>query len=165
MVALKQYLLCTLLIGSCSLCWTCHTSGPSVVSIAAESTYDSVLAKELGADEYGMKQYVMALLRAGPNRSLDSLASSKLQSAHLENIGRLAKEGKLVLAGPFIHDGPLRGIYVFDVTTLEEAEDLTKTDPAIKAGSLEMELVPWYGSAALLKVNEIHAKIASKGLP
>jgi hypothetical protein len=53
----------------------------------------------------------------------------------------------------------LRGIYIFDVATVAEAEALTRTDPAIQAGQLVMELHPWYGSAALMMVNEVHAKI------
>jgi len=46
------------------------------------------------------------------------------------------------------------------VETVEEPEALTNSDPAIQAGSLVMELIPWYGSAALMEVNEIHQKIA-----
>ena len=78
----------------------------------------------------------------------------------MENIGKLAEAGKLVLAGPFFGDGDLRGIYIFDVRSVEEAEKLTKTDPAIKYGSLVMELKEWYGSAALMEINEIHKSIA-----
>ncbi len=122
-------------------------------------TYDSLLAKQLGADAYGMKQYVMAFLKAGPNRNLDSAAAVQLQRAHLDNIFRLADEGKLVLAGPFLDKGEIRGIYVFNVTTVEEAAELTSTDPAIQAGSLVMELHPWYGSAGLMKINEISKRI------
>lgn len=124
------------------------------------SVYDSILAKELGADEYGMKQYVMAFLKSGPNRSQDDSTRNALQRAHLDNIIRLANEGLLVLAGPFADDGDVRGIYIFDVETIEEAEELTSTDPAIKSGSLVMELHPWYGSAAIMEVNEIHERIA-----
>jgi uncharacterized protein YciI len=124
--------------------------------------FDSVRAAKIGADDYGMKTYVMAFLKRGPNRELDKEKATELQAAHLANIGRLAEAGKLVLAGPFFGDGDLRGIYVFDVETIEEAEALTKTDPAIQAGSLVMELIPWYGSAALMELNEIHEKIAKK---
>ena len=124
-----------------------------------KSNYDPVLAKKLGADEYGMRKYVMAFLRKGPNREKDKEKAAKLQAAHMENIQRLADEGMLSLAGPFLDDGDLRGIYIFNVTTLEEAKALTETDPAIQSGQLVMELHPWYGSAALMKVNELHGKI------
>ena len=124
--------------------------------------FDADLAEELGADEYGMKQYIMANLIKGPNRSQDSITAAMLQRAHLDNITRLAEAGKLILAGPFLDDGEVRGIYIFDVKTIEEAKKLTETDPAIQAGRLAMELRPWYGSAALLKVNEIGKRIVKK---
>jgi uncharacterized protein YciI len=129
------------------------------VAAQAQTRFDAALAKKLKADDYGMRTYVMALLKAGPNRDRSSEDAQKLQAAHMANINRLAKEGKLVVAGPFEDDGPLRGIYVFDVRTVAEAEALTRTDPAIQAGSLAMELHPWYGSAALMMVNEVHARI------
>lgn len=112
-------------------------------------SYDSLFAHKLDADQFGMKAYVMAFLKRGPNRSQDSLAALNLQKAHLENINRLANEGKLILAGPFMDDQNIRGIYIFNVETIEEAKKLTETDPAIQAGRLEMELHPWYGSAVL----------------
>ena len=134
-------------------------TAPSHVS-AAEDSYDPRLAEECGADEYGMRRYVMAFLKKGPNRDRDSLEAVNLQRAHLDNISQLAEEGKLSLAGPFLDDGEIRGIYIFNVETIEEARELTQTDPAIQAGSLVMELHPWYGSAGLIKVNEIHQKLA-----
>ena len=118
--------------------------------------YDSVAAKKYGADAYGMKKYVMAFLKRGPSPVLDPARAKELEAAHLRNIDRLADAGKLVLAGPFFGDGELRGIYIFNVESLEEAEELTKTDPAIQAGSLVLELREWYGSAALMMVNDIH---------
>jgi len=124
---------------------------------------DTALARQLGADEYGMKQYVMAFLKSGPNRNQSPAEAERLQKAHLENIGRMANEGKLVVAGPFMDDGEIRGIYIFNVKTVEEAKALTETDPAIQAGRLVMELHPWYGSAALMKVVEIHNSLPTKG--
>jgi uncharacterized protein YciI len=128
------------------------------------NTYDSALAKKLGADAYGMKKYVMAFLKAGPNRNQDSTTAKALQKAHLQNIERMANEGMLVLAGPFLDDGEVRGIYVFNVETLEEARKLTDTDPSVKAGRLVMELHPWYGSAAMMEINSTHKKLEKKGI-
>lgn len=126
---------------------------------AAEPKFDPALAARLKADDIGMRMYVMALLKAGPNRNRPPEEARRLQAAHRANIDRLAAQGKLVLAGPFDDAGELRGIYVFDVTTVAEAEALTRTDPAIQAGQLAMELHPWYGSAALMMVNDIHSRI------
>ena len=129
-----------------------------------EVEYNAEKAKKYGADDYGMKKYVFAFLKRGPNRSLPKEEANALQAAHLQNIGKMAKEGKLVLAGPFLGNADLRGIYIFNVSTLEEAKQLTETDPAIKAGSLVMELKEWYGSAALMEVNEIGLSLAKKSI-
>ena len=129
-----------------------------------QMTYDSTLAAQLGADEYGMRKYVMAFLKAGPNQDMDSTQASKLQRAHLDNIFRLADEGKLAVAGPFLDGGELKGVYVFNVTSIEEAKELTETDPAVKAGRFILELHPWYGSAAMMKVNDWHKKVQKKNI-
>jgi len=131
-------------------------------TVHGQATYDAALAARLKADDNGMKTYVMAFLKAGPNRNRPPQEAQKLQAAHRANINRLAAEGKLVLAGPFADDGALRGIYIFDVATIAEAEALTKTDPAIQAGQLEMELHPWYGSAALMTIPDLHARIEKR---
>ena len=130
----------------------------------APAGYDAALATRLGADDYGMKQYVLAFLKSGPTRSQSEDEAQRLQRAHLDNIQRLADEGKLVLAGPFLDSGDVRGIYVFDVRTVDEARALTESDPSIKAGRLVMELHPWYGSAALGMLNDWNRAIAKKSI-
>lgn len=130
----------------------------------AATQFDAQRAAKAGADEYGMKPYVMAFLKRGPNRDRSKAQAEQLQRAHLDNITRLANEGKLVLAGPFLGDGELRGMYIFNVATVEEAKVLTETDPAIQAGSLVLELLPWYGSAALTELNELHKLMSNKDI-
>ncbi|MEZ5055458.1 MAG: YciI family protein [Saprospiraceae bacterium] len=151
----------------------CNTSEPeskvqekiSEMAEEAEAVqYDSALAAKYGADAYGMKKYVMAFLKRGPNRDRDSAEAAALQRAHMENINRMAEEGTLIVAGPFFGNDDLRGIYIFDVRSIEEAEALTNTDPAIKAGSLEMELKEWYGPAALMAIADLHEKLTKKDI-
>ena len=125
-----------------------------------ESEFDAELASQLGADAYGMRPYVMAFLKAGPNRSQSPEQRDSLQQAHLQYVRTLAERGDLVLAGPFMDDGELRGIFIFATDNLEQARAWTNADPAVQAGSLVMELKPWYGSAAVQKVNDIHGRIA-----
>lgn len=123
-------------------------------------TFDQEKAERYGADDYGMKTYVMAFLKVGPKRPEDSATAARLQRAHLDNINRLAEAGMLVVAGPFMGNDSLRGIYIFDTDNLQEAASLVETDPAIQSESLVMDLRLWYGSAALMEVNEIHESIA-----
>ncbi|MEZ4951001.1 MAG: YciI family protein [Saprospiraceae bacterium] len=103
--------------------------------------------------------------KRGPNRDRDSAEATALQRAPaMENINRMAEEGTLIVAGPFFGNDDLRGIYIFDVRSIEEAEALTNTDPAIKAGSLEMELKEWYGPAAMMAIADLHEKLTKKDI-
>ena len=125
-----------------------------------ETAYDSTLAANWGADEYGMRTYVLAFVNKGPNRSQDSATTAIIQKSHLDNITRLANEGKIAVAGPFLDDWATRGIFIYNVKTIEEAEALFATDPATKAGRIVAEYHLWYGSAALMAVNDLHKKIS-----
>lgn len=129
-----------------------------------ENTFNQELADKYGADEYGMKMYVMAFLKSGPNRDYSDEEGKELQKAHMDNMDVLIKENKLVLAGPFGGDSEFRGIYIFNTNSIDEARAWTETDPAIKAGSLEMELLPWYGSAAVMAIKDLHGQIAKKDI-
>ena len=126
----------------------------------ADSSYDAELANRLGADEYGMKKYVLAILKSGPTRDQDSTTAAQIQRGHMDNITKLADEGKLVAAGPFFGDSDFQGLFVFNVETVEEAQLLTETDPAVQAGRLVFEFHQWYSSASLQLINEWHGKIA-----
>src|SRR5215510_2671493 len=70
-------------------------------------------------------------------------ATEEIQKGHMANINRLAEMKKLVAAGPFGDNGHLRGIFVFRVASIEEAKNLTASDPAVQAGRLAMDIHPW----------------------
>jgi uncharacterized protein YciI len=123
--------------------------------------YNEKLALELGADDYGMKQYVFCLLKTGSNTTATAEERKIYFEGHMANINKLAGEGKLVVAGPFMkNDKNYRGIFIFNCSTIEEAQKLVETDPAIVAKIFDYELTPWYCSAALMKVSEIHETLA-----
>ena len=130
---------------------------------AKNPKFDKELANKLGADKYGMKQYIFVFLKRGKTK-FEEKERATLLKGHMETIGRLAKEGKLVLAGPFSDNQDVRGIYIIDVKTVEEAQKLVESDPSIKAGLFEIEMRPWYGSAALTELMKISEKIAEEEL-
>jgi len=124
--------------------------------------YDPELAKKLGADERGMKNYVLVMLKTGVNTTSNKAFIDSCFAGHMSNIGKLAKEGKLIVAGPLgKNERNYRGIFILDVPYGEAAEVL-QTDPAIHSGLLDYEAFRWYGSAALPVYIETDAKIRKK---
>ena len=126
---------------------------------APKQGYDSQLAERLGADEYGMRSYVFVVLKTGSANITDKKRRQEIFAGHFSNINKLSQEGKLVLAGPFIEGDDKRGLYIFNVTTIEDAKALVQKDPAVVAGIFTPEYTKFYGSAALMKINELHSKI------
>lgn len=122
--------------------------------------FDPVLAQKLGADDYGMKRYVLVILKTGANQTTDKDVINNSFRGHMDNINLLVKEGKMIVAGPLTkNDKTYRGIFILNVTTFEEAESLLQNDSAIKEGLLDFELYKWYGSAALPEYLESSDKI------
>ena len=91
-----------------------------------------------------MKRYWLVLLQKGPNRTQDSISAEKIQAAHMANINRLAKEGKLVMAGPIGVEDDLRGIFLMNCADSTEVENFVKTDSAVITGRLVMKYYPWW---------------------
>jgi uncharacterized protein len=115
-----------------------------------ESTYDSTLAKSLGADEYGMKQYVFVILKTGPAQISDPAKRDSLFAGHMANIKRLAAAGQLYVAGPFMkNDQSFRGLFILNTNSKDEAMKMLSADPTIREKIFDVELFDWYGSAAL----------------
>lgn len=131
---------------------------------APNRAYDAELAKKLGADDYGMKGYVMVLLKTGKVKRGDAKTMEPLQIGHLKMITRLADEEKIVVAGPFRNAGDLSGLFIFNVKTIEEAKELVKADPLIAGGYLDAEFHIWYGSAALSDMKTHHKKVQKKSM-
>jgi uncharacterized protein len=133
----------------------------AITSMAQNTSYDSLLARQLGADDYGMKQYRLVLLKTGPFVPPRQSLKDSLFRGHMENINRLAKAGKLIVAGPMQkNDRSYRGLFIIDSKTEEEAKEMLRADPAIAAGVFDYELFGWYGSAALGTYLENHERIS-----
>ena len=125
--------------------------------------YDKALAEKLKGNDYGMKSYIFVTLKTGMNASADEKYVDSCFTGHMANIKRLVDEGKLIVAGPFgKNDLTYRGLFILNVATLEDAEAILKTDPAVSAKLLSYELIPWYGSAALPEYLEASDKIWRK---
>jgi hypothetical protein len=73
---------------------------------------------------------------------VDSALVAQAGPGHTGHILDLLISGKLLAAGPFFDDQPLRGIGVFG-TDSSTARKLALDDPAVRAGRLAVEMLSW----------------------
>ena len=97
--------------------------------------------------------YVLALLKTGPRTApLSKDDSQRIFGGHMANMQRLAREGLLVMAGPYgktKSDAALRGVFVLATVDLAEAKAWCETDPGFVEGVFRFELAPMVTTAAL----------------
>ena len=108
------------------------------------ANYDLQSDTTVYSDE--MKRFWLVLLKKGPHRDQDSASRAKIQMSHLANITRLAKEGKIIMAGPIGVQSDIQGIFLMNCVDSAEVEKIVRTDTAVITGRLIMEYYPWWSA-------------------
>jgi len=122
---------------------SCNNEQPTSISeVKPAEKYD--LAKDTSVYSGEMKRFWLVHLMKGPIRNQDSVSRVKIQAAHIANIVRLAKEGKIIMAGPIGVESELQGIFLMNCKDSTEVESIVKTDTAVITGRLIMKYYPWW---------------------
>jgi len=124
---------------------------PAPVPITAPAP----VAANLGPDD---TIYYVCLLTKGANAGQGSPEERrKTQIEENAYISRLAREGKLLVAGPFADNYEWKGIYIFKCASLEEAKAMAVLDPEVLAGRLKFEVHPWITEKGSIRDSEFRA--------
>lgn len=87
-------------------------------------------------------EYMFVFLNNKPDKEkLSEEATKQIMEGHLANINRLAKEGKLVAAGPFEGGG---GIFIFKSGSQQQVNEWLATDPGVQAKRWNIEVLPYH---------------------
>lgn len=109
-----------------------------------------------GAPQPAPRDGTLVVLRTGPRTApLDAAQSRELFAGHFANMQRLAREGHLLLAGPYGEektDAALRGIFLLDTGDPAQAKAWAETDPTARAGVFALEYHAFATGAPLREV-------------
>lgn len=111
------------------------------------STAEASAEEDRAQPPMELETYELVLLKRPANpKEYPPERAQEIQAAHLGHLTRMAREGHLVVAGPFgdQEDETLRGLALYRVGSVEEARRLAEQDPAVQAGRLEVEVMTWY---------------------
>lgn len=90
---------------------------------------------------FSQNPFVFVFLNKKPDaEKLTDEASKKIMEGHMNNMDRLAKEGRLIAAGPFEGGG---GIFIMKTSSVDEAKQWISTDPGIQAQRWNVEVLPF----------------------
>jgi uncharacterized protein YciI len=131
-------------------------------SDSTDTQYDAKLAASVGADERGMRRYVLVILKTGPTPVPKGTARDEMFKGHFANINRLAEDGVLVQAGPLDGVDGWRGLFLLAVDSIATAKKHVATDPVIINGEMVAEYHTHYGSAALMLLPNLHKRLTKK---
>jgi uncharacterized protein YciI len=127
--------------------------GFALGSFALAGACASPNGEPLAPDPDAPVDYVFVFLKTKlPQPELTPDQTKEVFEGHFANMGRLAEQGWLLVAGPFGSpqtDPMNRGVFVFDVPTPELALELAESDPAVRAGIFRLEAHPWRAQARL----------------
>ena len=121
--------------------------------------YDPSLVKSYGGDDNGMRGYVLVVLKSSTTPVPKGSERDEMFKGHFANINRRADEGKLVMAGPLDGADGWRGMFIFAVTSIDEAKTLVATDPVVIKGEMVPEYHTLYSTAGLMAIPEMHKKL------
>lgn len=115
---------------------------------------DTEASAEPGPPAIEMTTYYLTLIKRGPQWTAEQTPEvAEILKGHFANMEKLATEGKLILAGPFLdqplEQGTLTGLFLLKAGSLEEAQALADSDPGAIAGRFTMDVYPWYGPVGI----------------
>ena len=140
-----KYYISLFIVLVCISCVSKKVENSKTIAQTSKTKHE-IFEYQEGDTTYIMQKYFLVLLKKGPNRNQSQEESAEIQKKHLEHLAWLDKLGKVSIVGPTEGHEAIAGFVVFNTETIKEADILAKLDPAVKAGRLVVEILPWWAA-------------------
>jgi uncharacterized protein len=91
------------------------------------------------------RRYTLMFYKSGPTQLLPEEEADRIQMGHLRFLFGQKQKGLVLLAGPLMGAGDLRGLSILNTEDLQAAKETFEADPAVRAGVLTTEFHSWFG--------------------
>ena len=104
-------------------------------------TQEAILNEGIQPQSIG--HYWFVLFNKGSNWEQDSATTAKLFQEHIHYILSQRETGNIITGGAFPDKATWIGFEIYGCKTSEEAEKITRADPAVSSKILSFEIHPW----------------------
>lgn len=111
--------------------------------------------------------YTFVYILTGPATDIEPEAQQQAFAGHFANMGLMAEQGDLLAAGPygpFKTDPMLRGLWIFNTDSVNEALEFAATDPPGKLGIFVFEAVQIVTDDALSELTRLEKEDEARRL-
>jgi uncharacterized protein YciI len=100
--------------------------------------------------KYEMGTFYLCLL-IKPQNPTAGPASQDLLQDHFKHVKGLIAGGKAAIAGPFVDNTRIAGVFVLNASSPEEARAWEEADPLVKTGGFSVEVLKWWAAKGIMK--------------
>ena len=102
--------------------------------------------------KYEMGTFYLVLLIKPSNGAVpQAMPNQQLLGEHLKHVRGLLTSGKAAIAGPFLDDSRIAGVFVLNASSPEEARTIEEADPLVKSGGFSVEVLKWWAGKGVMK--------------
>jgi uncharacterized protein YciI len=109
-------------------------------------------AKIVGGAVEEMTTFQLVFLKKNPDwKARSSTEVQSIEVAHQEFFDGLIQSDQVLVSGLVTDESDLRAIIVSSATTMQQAQSIVASDPAVKVGMLRAETYAWYAGKLHLR--------------
>jgi uncharacterized protein YciI len=123
----------------------------AIICCSAVISNETIRESKAQEPKYEMGTFYLCLLVKPANWSADKMPEAQVVQAHFKHVQSLVASGKAAIAGPFVDNTRIAGVFVMNVSSADEARALEEADPLVKSADFSVEVLKWWAAKGIMK--------------